>query len=146
MMDIFQKFYNDWYECEKISWGDEEEQQKFDDTISNQDKKFAFLSSIIFDIVTYDLDLDIEFGKDIFNIIEVIYNKKNFEYLKNEDNYKKFIIVCNILHINDWINWGTSIRNCWIDVDGGTFITINATYRYLLSREVIESLIRFIKQ
>jgi len=142
-MERIQKLYSDWYECEKESWG--EEQEKFDENISNQDKKFAFLASSIFDLVTYDLDLDIEFGKDIFNIIEVIYNRKNFEYTENKDNYKKFIIVCNILNMNDWISWGTSIRGCWIDVDKNTFITINGTYRYLLSREFIESFIRFIK-
>jgi len=146
MMEIIQKLYSDWYQCEKESWGDEQEQEKFDENISNQDKKFAFLASSIFDLVTYDLDLDIEFGRDIFNIIEVIYNKKNFEYTENKDNYKKFIIVCNILHMNDWINWGTSIRGCWFDVNENTFITINGIYRILMSKEFIESFIRFIKQ
>ncbi len=72
--------------------------------------------SDIFDITTYDYDLSMKFGKDIIEVMEVINNRKNFEYMKeDEENYKKFILVANLLDKYNWIEWGTSIRGCWFD-------------------------------
>lgn len=76
--------------------------------------KCAFLSDVIFGLTTYDTGLDIEFGKDILEVMEVINNKTNFEYIKYEgDDYKKFILVANLLDQYNWIEWGSSIRGCW---------------------------------
>ena len=68
--------------------------------------KFAFLSEVIFGITTYDIDLDIEFGRNILEIMEVISNRENYDYIKYRDNkYKKFIIVANLLDKYGWIEW-----------------------------------------
>ena len=75
--------------------------------------KYEFLTEVIFEITTYDTSLSIEFGKDILEVMDVIINRKNFEYIKNKENYRKFIIVANILDQYGWIEWGTSIRGCW---------------------------------
>ena len=57
-----------------------------------------------------------KFGKDIIEVMEVINNRKNFEYIKEDkENYKKFILVANLLDKYNWIEWGTSIRGCWFD-------------------------------
>ena len=89
---------------------------------NNLDKKFnivdvkAIFVADIFDITTYDYDLSMKFGKDIIEVMEVINNRKNFEYIKEDkENYKKFILVANLLDKYNWIEWGTSIRGCWFD-------------------------------
>ena len=83
--------------------------------------KFAFLSEVIFGITTYDIDLDIEFGRNILEIMEVISNRENYDYIKYRDNkYKKFIIVANLLDEYGWIEWGTSIRGCWFSPNNPT--------------------------
>ena len=88
---------------------------------NNLDKKFnivdvkAIFIADVFDITTYDYNLSMKFGKDIIEIMEVINNRKNFEYIKDEENYKKFILVANLLDKYNWIEWGTSIRGCWFD-------------------------------
>jgi len=74
--------------------------------------KLSFLADI-FGMVTYDSGLDIKFGKYILEIMDVIAKGYNFEYIKNEKNYIKFILVANILDNYNWIEWGSSIRGCW---------------------------------
>lgn len=66
-------------------------------------------------INTYDTSLSIEFGRDILEVMEVIINRRNFKYIKNKKNYRKFIIIANILSRYGWIEWGTSIKGCWFD-------------------------------
>ena len=44
-----------------------------------------FLSEIVFGITTYDTSLSIEFGKEILDIMEVIHNGNNFEYIKDNE-------------------------------------------------------------
>lgn len=77
--------------------------------------KLMFLSSTIMGLTTYDTDLDFEFGKEIYEIMKAIYERKNFEYVKDDMKYKKFILISNILDRNGWLEWGTSIRGCWFD-------------------------------
>lgn len=112
-MDLIKQAYKEWIRNERECFGDKTEQ--FDKDFSEQDKRYAFLASEVFGLTTYDLDLDIEFGKDIFEVMKVIYERKNFEYIKNETNYKKYILVCNLLNDNGWIEWGTSIRGAWFN-------------------------------
>lgn len=77
--------------------------------------KLIFLSDVIFGVITYDTSLSIEFGKEILDVMEVIHNGNNFEYIKDKENYKKFIRVANILDNYNWIEWGSSIRGCWFN-------------------------------
>lgn len=99
------------------------EEGEFIKEIGVKNIKCAFLSDAIFGLTTYDIGLDIEFGKYILEIMEVISNKTNFEYIKYEgDDYKKFILVANILDKYNWIEWGTSIRGCWFSSYGNPTI------------------------
>ena len=77
--------------------------------------KYRFLASIVFEITTYDTSLSAEFGRDILEVMEIISKRSSFEYIRNKEDYRKFIIVVNILNQYGWIEWGTSIRGCWFD-------------------------------
>lgn len=80
--------------------------------------KSEFISKDIFNIITYDEGLTIDIANDILEVAEVIAKRQNFEYIKDESNYKKFIIVANLFYKNGLIEWGTSIRGCWFDFEG----------------------------
>lgn len=84
------------------------------DGISAYELKMDFLCELL-SISTYDLDMSKNIGKDIVEILEVINNENNFEYINDNDNYKKFIIICNFLDHANWIEWGSSIRGCWLN-------------------------------
>ena len=95
---------------------------------NNLDKKFnivdvkAIFVADVFDITTYDYDLSMKFGKDIIEVMEVINNRKNFEYMEeDEENYKKFILVANLLDKFNWIEWGHLLEDVGL-INGVTHI------------------------
>lgn len=78
-----------------------------------KEAKNSYILNYIFNITTYDSSLDEKFVNAILEIMDVILNRKNFEYIKDETNYIKFITIVNL--IIETLNWGTSIRGCFFD-------------------------------
>lgn len=97
-IDIYKAHYK-----EVCSWQDDEY------------SKYEWAANHIFDLTTYDGDLDEKFVKDILEVCEVIADRYNYEYIGNKDNYIKYILVCQLLDNFKWIDWGTSIRGAWFD-------------------------------
>lgn len=80
--------------------------------------KYKWAAHRIFDLVTYDSSLDEMFVKDIIEVCKVILEERTFEYIgESRDNYIKYILVCQTLHKFNWIEWGTSIRGAWFEID-----------------------------
>lgn len=79
------------------------------------ENKYEWAASHIFNLATYDSDLDEKFVKLILEVCEVILENKNYEYIEDETNYFTFIAVCQRLNSLGWIDWGTSIRGAWFD-------------------------------
>lgn len=79
--------------------------------------KYHWAARKIFNLTTYDEGLDELFVKDILEVCKVILEMRNHEYIKDEKNYIKYILVCQLLERFRWINWGTSIRGAWFEVD-----------------------------
>jgi hypothetical protein len=84
---------------------------------SDEDKptKYEWAASEIFDLTTYDGSMDELFVKKIIEVIKVILDRHNFEYINDENNYISYLAVCQLLVKYDWIDWGTSIRGAWIN-------------------------------
>ncbi len=87
--------------------------QSFEGNKSKEDYKFIFLSSYIFDVITYDEELDLEFGKKIYEVMKSIQDRTTFDYIEEQNDYKNYILVCNLLNKYELIDWGTSIRGAW---------------------------------
>lgn len=82
-----------------------------------QDLKAMFITKL-FDVTTYDGELDCEFGEIIIEVMKTIQKGKNFDYIKNKKKYRDYILVANLLDDNGWIEWGSSIRGAWFDAYG----------------------------
>lgn len=89
----------------------EEEKTRTDQPYS----KYHWAAINIFGLVTDDSSLDELFVMDILEVCKIILEKRNYEYIKNENNYVKYILVCQLLKNWGWINWGTSIRGAWCE-------------------------------
>lgn len=89
----------------------EEERTWYDDEWT----KYEWAARKIFNLTTYDAGLDEAFVKTIVEVCKVILERRNFEYIRNKDNYVIYIIVCQLLNRFGWINWGTSIRGAWFE-------------------------------
>lgn len=111
---------------------------------TSNDIKLIFLAEILFGIETDDSTLSLKFGKDILEVINVIKKGLNFDYIKSEDNYKKYIIVANILSKLDWIEWGTSIRGAWFN-ECGEYNFVNGGICYVdnISFDELDDFIKY---
>ena len=79
--------------------------------------KYEWAAEYVFNLTTYDGELDKRIVSDIIEVCKVILENRNFEYIKDESNYIKYILVCQWLNEFNWINWGTSIRGAWFEID-----------------------------
>lgn len=80
--------------------------------------KYRWFTEHIFHIETGgDVELSIEFGKTIVEVMNVIRDNRNQDYIEDRSNYVKFMIVCNMLRHREYIDWVIceSIRNCWFE-------------------------------
>lgn len=77
--------------------------------------KYEWAANEIFDLTTYDGELDELFAKKIIEVLKVIFDGTNFEYIKDRTNYINYILICQLLNEFNWIEWGTSIRGSWIE-------------------------------
>lgn len=110
MSEDFIKWFESEYERQ------EEVYERFPSEKPSKKKfKYMFLSNYIFDVITYDENLDYEFGKKIYEVIKVIQERKNFDYISNSKKYETYILVCNLLNQFELIEWGTSVRGAWFD-------------------------------
>lgn len=82
---------------------------------------YNYLADVI-GIVTYDGDLTVRFLSDIFDSVYSICIGDTFNFISNESNYIKYIIVCNLPFLKNRLEWGGSIRGAWICCDNPTLI------------------------
>ena len=92
----------------------EAEYKDYSEFFEEGQTKYHWASKEIFDLTTYDDDLDELFVKKIIEVCKAIIDRKTFEYINvSADNYVTYIIVCNLLEEYDWIEWGTSVGGAW---------------------------------
>lgn len=77
------------------------------------ENKSHFLSSVIFDLRTYDDDIDNMFCNIMIDVIKCIVNRTNLSY--QQDNYVAYLSIVNTHFLSDKLEWGTSIRTAWFD-------------------------------
>lgn len=80
------------------------------------DNKYEWAASEIFNMATYDGNLDELFVKKIIEVCKAILDGKTYEYIETSDeNYITYILVCQLLWRKGWIEWGVSIRGAFFD-------------------------------
>lgn len=116
---LIHESYNDFLAGQLASCGNHKKYINKFNNIPEINKKCAWLAES-FEITTYDLDISIEFGMKILEVMKVIWNNKNFKYIDSSPKkYRTFLAVCQLLNYNTMIEWGTSIRGCWFDYHTG---------------------------
>lgn len=109
------------------------------------DSRLEYIGSTIFNFTTYDGKIDARFAEEMLEVIEVILNKTNFEYIKNEENYVKYLTMINMPFMQDKLDWGTSIRGAWIEDYGDGEIEIDCGGITVPREELSEFLRQLIK-
>jgi hypothetical protein len=116
--------------------------------------RLEFLSDYIFDFTTYDGEMSELFAKKALEVCAAISNGTTFDYIKDADNYRWFLWLCNTPFLVSRLEWGTSIRGAWWDLhgtelstcglwSGGMQITEPLTFNEKQWRAFIAALIAF---
>ena len=92
--------------------------QQKEDSCSPPKNKLQYLGDYIFDFTTYDSNATELFAKNMLEVIDVIINQTQFEYIKDEAKYLNYLTMVNMPFLSNKIEWGTSIRGAWFDEYG----------------------------
>lgn len=72
--------------------------------------RLAYLSEHIFDFTTDDDEMSELFATKALEVCRAITLRTTFEYIKNQDDYLWFLLMCNMPFFSQRIDCGTSIR------------------------------------
>ncbi|HBO5586088.1 hypothetical protein FA071_04395 [Pseudomonas aeruginosa] len=75
--------------------------------------RLGYLASAIFGIGTYDSDMDELMAWRAIEVCKAISNRTTFDYIKDTENYRWYLIMCHLPFFADRIDWGGSIRGAW---------------------------------
>lgn len=77
--------------------------------------RLAFLGEQIFDFTTYDSGISELFAKKAIEVCDSINKRTTFDYIKDQENYIWFLLMCNMPFFACRLEWGASIRGAWWD-------------------------------
>lgn len=75
--------------------------------------RHEYLSEFIFDMTTYDSDYSEMFGREALAVCETINDGTTFEYIKDPERYRWYLMMVNTAFFRDRLDWGSSIRGAW---------------------------------
>jgi hypothetical protein len=75
--------------------------------------RLEFLSDYIFDFTTYDRGMAELFTRKALEVCAAISEQRTFDYIKDEDNYRWYLLMVNMPFFAERLDWGTSIRGAW---------------------------------
>lgn len=75
--------------------------------------KIEFLARHVFDFTTYDSDMDQLLGQKAVEVCRALSSRATHGYIKVPENYRWYIVMCNMPFFTPRLDWGTSIRGAW---------------------------------
>ena len=79
------------------------------------DSKLVFIAENVFNFDVYDDDMAELFAKKALEVCLAINKAETYEYIKDKENYKWFLIMVNMSFFKGILDWGGSIRGAWWD-------------------------------
>lgn len=99
-----------------------------------------FLADSIFGFTTYDNEMNDLFGRKAVEVCTAINDRTTFEYQKNKENYKWYLIMCNMPFFTGKLEWGTSIRGAWWGLPLNGYFEISSCGLYDGYRQILTPL------
>ena len=75
--------------------------------------RLEFLSDYIFDFTTYDSEIAEFFAIRAIQVCRAINDRTTFQFIEDPDNYRWYLLMCNMPFFADKISWGTSVRGAF---------------------------------
>ena len=80
--------------------------------------RLEWLGEQVFDFTTYDGAMSALFAGKAIEVCDAINTGATFDYIKDPENYRWFLLMCNMPFFDGRLSWGTSIRGAWWDANG----------------------------
>jgi hypothetical protein len=75
--------------------------------------RLDFLGEHIFDFTTYESGMSELFASKAVEVCAAINDGKTFDYIKDADNYRWYLLMVNMPFFQGRLDGGTSIRGAW---------------------------------
>ncbi len=72
-----------------------------------------YLGEQIFGFTTYDGQMSATFARKAVEVADAITAGTTFDYIKDEENYRWYLLLCNTQFFAEKLEWGGSIRGAW---------------------------------
>ena len=83
----------------------------------HKSSRLRYLADHIFDFTTYEDEMAELFATKALEVCAAISGRTTFDYIKDVDNRRWFLLMCNMRFFEPRLNWGTSIRGAWWDTN-----------------------------
>lgn len=98
--------------------------------------RLAYLSDFIFDFTTYDDEMSELFATKALEVCSALNERKTFAYIEDPDNYRWYLLMCNMPFFHERLGWGTSIRGAWWHND----IEFNSSGLWLDGEQIVDDI------
>ena len=75
--------------------------------------RLDYLGDGVFDFITYESEMSELFAAKAVEVCAAINDSKTFDYIKDAEQRKWYLLMCNLPFFADRLEWGTSIRGAW---------------------------------
>lgn len=75
--------------------------------------RLEYLGDHIFDFTTYDGEMAEFFASRALEVCAAISEKTTFDYIKDTEQYRWFLVMVNMPFFSDKITWGMSVHGAW---------------------------------
>lgn len=75
--------------------------------------RLEYLSDYIFNFTTYDGAMAELFANKAMEVCAAISDRTTFDYIKDAEQYRWYLVMVNMPFFADKLEWGTSIRGAW---------------------------------
>ena len=75
--------------------------------------RMEYLGDYIFDFTTYDSQMSELFASMALDVCAAISNRTTFNYIRDPEQYRWYLVMVNMPFFADKIEWGTSVRGAW---------------------------------
>lgn len=102
--------------------------------------RLAYVGGHIFDFTTYDDEIDELFAQKLIGVCKAISDKETFQYQETEEDYRWYLIMCNMPFLQNKLEWGTSIRGAWWDLHGEKKFELSSCGLFEGEEQILEPL------
>lgn len=91
----------------------------------DSESRLEYLSECVFDFTTYDESISELFASKALEVCLSITNRTTFDYQnKSADNYRWYLLMCNMPFFADRISWGGSVRGAFWYITNAHYFSI----------------------